>query len=60
MSLNLSAHSTYDALRHLADSWGLLAMLVVFLVLVAWPFRPGHRAKNQTAAHMIFKDDNDV
>jgi cytochrome c oxidase cbb3-type subunit 4 len=53
----VSAHSTYDALRHLADSWGLLAMLVVFVGLAAWPFRPGARAANETAAQMIFKDD---
>lgn len=56
----MSVHSTYDALRHLADSWGLLAMLAVFLVLTAWPFRPGHRAKNEAAARLIFKDDTDV
>ncbi|MBT0669983.1 cbb3-type cytochrome c oxidase subunit 3 [Novosphingobium profundi] len=55
----MSSHSTYDMLRHLADSWGLLAMLVVFLVLVAWPFRPGNRHRNDEAATMIFKDEND-
>jgi cytochrome c oxidase cbb3-type subunit 4 len=59
MTVSLSTHSTYDMLRHLADSWGLLAMLVVFVVLIAWPFRPGHRAKNDAAATMIFKDEND-
>jgi cytochrome c oxidase cbb3-type subunit 4 len=52
-------HSTYDMLRHLADSWGLLAMFVSFVVLVAWPFRPGMREKNEQAANMIFKDEND-
>ncbi|CDO38746.1 cbb3-type cytochrome c oxidase subunit 3 [Novosphingobium sp. KN65.2] len=55
----MSTHSTYDMLRHIADSWGLLAMLLVFLVLVAWPFRPGQRVKNDHAANMIFKDEND-
>ena len=55
----MSAHSTYDLLRHLADSWGLLAMLVVFVVLAAWPFRPGMRDRNHAAATMIFKDEND-
>jgi cytochrome c oxidase cbb3-type subunit 4 len=55
----VSAHSTYDALRHLADSWGLLAMLLVFVALAAWPFRPGARDANDTAATMIFKDDED-
>jgi cytochrome c oxidase cbb3-type subunit 4 len=55
----MSAHSTYDMLRHLADSWGLLVMLLIFLVLIAWPFRPGAREKNSEAANLIFKDDND-
>lgn len=54
----MSGHSTYDTLRHLADSWGLLAMLVVFVALAAWPFRPGARAANETAARLIFKDDD--
>jgi len=46
-------------LRHLADSWGLLAMLIAFVVLVAWPFRPGARGSNQDAANAIFEDDGD-
>jgi cytochrome c oxidase cbb3-type subunit 4 len=52
-------HSTYDFLRHLADSWGLLAMLAIFVVLCAWPFRPGADARNKEAAEAIFKDEND-
>jgi cytochrome c oxidase cbb3-type subunit 4 len=55
----MNGHSTYETLRHLADSWGLLAMLVVFVILCAWPFRPGARSRNQEAAEAIFKDDND-
>jgi cytochrome c oxidase cbb3-type subunit IV len=55
----VSVHSTYDALRHLADSWGLVAMGLVFIGLAAWPFRPGARDHNHDAAHLIFKDDND-
>ena len=55
----MSDHSTYDLLRHLADSWRLLAMFVVFAVLAAWPFRPGARERNHDAANMIFKDDSD-
>ncbi len=55
----VSVHSTYDLLRHLADSWGLLAMFGAFLVLVLWPFRPGAKQHNRDAAHMIFKDEND-
>ncbi|KRA84486.1 cbb3-type cytochrome c oxidase subunit 3 [Altererythrobacter sp. Root672] len=55
----MSAHSTYDMLRHLADSWGLLAMLLVFLALALWPFRPGAGRRNHDAANLIFKDDHD-
>jgi cytochrome c oxidase cbb3-type subunit IV len=47
----------YDALRHFADSWGLLAMAILFLGLVAWPFRKAARPRNDAAARMIFKDD---
>ena len=51
--------STYEALRHFADSWGLAAMVGVFVVLVAWPLRPGAKADNETAANMIFSEDQD-
>ncbi len=50
--------SHYDFLRHLADSWGLVAMTVIFLGLCAWPFRPGARDANEAAATMIFEDDD--
>lgn len=50
----LSTHSTYDMLRHLADSYGLVVMTVVFLALCLWPFRPGASEANRAAATMIF------
>jgi cytochrome c oxidase cbb3-type subunit 4 len=50
---------SYNDLRHLADSYGLAAMLLVYLVLVGWAFRPGSRPKNDTAANMIFAEDGD-
>ncbi len=56
----MSAHSTYDMLRHLADSWGLLMMTAIFVGLSAWPFRPGAKALNREAATSIFKDESDV
>lgn len=55
----MSDHSTYDLLRHLADSWGLMLMMFIFIGLAAWPFRPGARKHNHDAANLIFKDDND-
>lgn len=54
----MSGHSTYDMLRHLADSWGLLVMVLVFLCLAAWPFRPGARDRNAAAARIIFESDD--
>jgi cytochrome c oxidase cbb3-type subunit 4 len=53
----MSPHSTYETLRHLADSWGLIGMGLLFLALVAWPFRPSARGRNHTAATTIFEDD---
>ncbi len=54
----MNPDSTYEALRQIADSWGLAATFVVFAVLVAWPFRPGAKADNEAAANMIFADEN--
>jgi cytochrome c oxidase cbb3-type subunit 4 len=48
----------YDALRHFADSWGLAAMVVCFVALCAWPFRPGGRKDSDVAAKMIFEEDD--
>ena len=48
---------SYNDLRNFADSWGLLAMTLLFLTLVAWPFRKGAGQRNDEAANMIFKDD---
>jgi cytochrome c oxidase cbb3-type subunit 4 len=36
-----------------------MAMAAVFVVLVAWPFRPAARGRNQSAANLIFKDTGD-
>ncbi|MDR2858258.1 MAG: cbb3-type cytochrome c oxidase subunit 3 [Novosphingobium sp.] len=56
----MSLHSTYDALRHFADSWGLVTMGIVFLAFAAWPFRPGARARNEAAALTIFESDDNA
>ena len=54
----MSGHSTYEAMRQFADSWGLALMVLTFVILCAWPFRPGARQDNQAAANMIFAEDN--
>lgn len=54
----MTATEFYDLLRHLADSWGLMAMFACFVVLVAWPYRPGAGVANDAAAHSIFEDED--
>jgi cytochrome c oxidase cbb3-type subunit 4 len=48
---------TYTAMRHFADSWGLLAMTLFFLGVVIFAFRPGSRAGADEAARIPLKDD---
>jgi cytochrome c oxidase cbb3-type subunit 4 len=48
--------SVYDQMRHFADSWGLVAMMGVFLVAVAWVLRPGARESARDAADIPFRD----
>ena len=54
----MTRHSTYETLRHFADSWGLAAMVLTFLALAAWPFRPSAKKANEEAANMIFAEDS--
>lgn len=51
---------SYDALRHLADSWGLVLMAAFFLTFVGWTFRKGASSHYDRAATMIFEDDQNV
>jgi len=46
---------SYEALRQIADSWGLVLMGVLFLTFIGWTFRKGSRARHQDAANMIFE-----
>ncbi|WP_427963389.1 cbb3-type cytochrome oxidase subunit 3 [Altererythrobacter sp.] len=49
----------YESIRHFADSHWLAIMFILFAVLCAWPFRPGSRAQNRTAAMSIFEEADD-
>ena len=49
---------TYEAFRHFADSWALLAMLAIYLAFVGWAFLPRNRQRNRDAANLIFKDSD--
>ncbi|MFE3836680.1 cbb3-type cytochrome c oxidase subunit 3 [Pseudogemmobacter sonorensis] len=48
----------YSFLRQLADSWGLLALFLVFLGVILWAFRPGSRKVHDEIAHSIFRNDS--
>lgn len=47
----------YNSFRHFADSWGLLYMLAVFVLVVLFMFRPGAKRHAETAAKIPLKDD---
>ena len=47
----------YTFLRQLADSWGVVAMLLVVLGASAWTLRPGSRPLHDDAAKSIFRND---
>ena len=47
----------YEALRHFADSWGLVAMGVMFLTFIGWTFLPRARTAHVRAATMILEDE---
>ena len=49
----------YDALRHLADSWGLVFLGLLFLTCVGWALRPGARTHHQHAATSILDENKD-
>lgn len=51
---------SYNDLRHFADSYGLAAMVLLYLGLCAWAFRPGSRRSNRNAANLIFAEDSEV
>ena len=48
---------TYTALRHFADSWGLLGMTLFFLGAILFAFRPGSKKLADDAANIPLKDD---
>jgi len=47
----------YNTFRHFADSWGLLYLLVVFLVAVLLALRPGSGERHDAASRIPFKED---
>ena len=48
---------TYTAMRHFADSWGLLAMTLFFIGVVLFVFRPGAKKSAEQAAQIPLKEE---
>lgn len=49
----------YDSMRQFADSWGLLYMMIIFLVVVLYTFRPGAKDFYQTQAQIPLDEEQD-
>ncbi|MBT9371607.1 cbb3-type cytochrome c oxidase subunit 3 [Rhizobium sp. CSW-27] len=47
----------YTAMRHFADSWGLLVMALFFVGVVISTLRPGAKASASEAAKIPLKED---
>jgi cytochrome c oxidase cbb3-type subunit IV len=48
---------TYSFLRGLADSWALLVLVLFFLGVILFVFRPGSRKAHRDAAESIFRNE---
>lgn len=49
---------TYTLLRQFADSWAVLALLIFFLGVVVWAFRPGSRKTHDDIANIPFRHED--
>jgi cytochrome c oxidase cbb3-type subunit 4 len=50
--------ATYESLRQFADSWGLVYMLGIFVVMMAMLFWRGAKQHAQEAARIPLMDDD--
>lgn len=54
----LAAGSDYEILRQLADSWGLVYLVAVFVGVVLFNFRPGTKQRAADLAQIPFREDD--
>ena len=47
----------YEIARQLADTWGLVVLVVLFLGAVAFAFRPGSKKQYEKDAMIPLRDD---
>lgn len=52
--------SFYEILRHFADSYGLVVIFGLYLLLCGWHFLPRSHAGVEQAKHSIFREDDHV
>jgi cytochrome c oxidase cbb3-type subunit 4 len=50
----------YDTLRHFADSWGLLALVIIFIGVFAFALRPGAGKTYARIARLPLDDDKEI
>ncbi len=49
---------TYSLMREFADSWMLLFLVLFFLGVILWVFRPGSSKEQRDSANIIFRHEN--
>ncbi|MFZ1815132.1 MAG: cbb3-type cytochrome c oxidase subunit 3 [Rhizobiaceae bacterium] len=47
----------YETFRHFADSFGLVYLVILFVGIVFWTFRPSGRKASAEAAQIPLKED---
>ncbi|UAB78902.1 cbb3-type cytochrome c oxidase subunit 3 [Erythrobacter sp. SCSIO 43205] len=52
--------SFYETLRHLADSYGLVMIFALYVLLCGWSFLPHSKARVEEAKNSIFEEDENV
>lgn len=52
--------SFYEAFRHFADSFGLILIFGLYLLLCGWHFLPRSRDGIEQAKNSIFQEDENV
>ena len=50
----------YEILRHFADSWFLILIFGLYLILCGWHFLPRAKDGVEQASTIIFREDDDV
>ena len=48
----------YSMMRAFADSWALLSLLLIFLAVFAWAYRPGSRKVHEDTSKIPFRHED--